>query len=331
MRESPKMKVGEFQMEKIPTKNCTVFDEQWTIKNLKKRLRIVVVRCDENEIEFDLIGIHPGLANTFRRIMISDIPSMAIERVQILNNTSIIPDEVLTHRFGLIPLKADPRLFEFKSDADPAEKDVNTLEFEIKVKCTSVKENTKNSLCAEDIYKNSNVYSSQIKWLPIGDQRQKFKEKDIGPIHPDILIAKMRPSHEIDCKLIAVKGIGRDHAKFSPVVAAFYRLLPEIKIIKEVSGEAAERLQKCFAPGVIEVKKEEGKNIAVVKDARYDTGSRNVLKFPDLKDSVVINRVEDHMIFTIESVGALKPDDIFRESVKYLKDKCLNLLQELNS
>lgn len=41
---------------------------------------------------------------------------MAIEKVHIYNNTSIIQDEVLAHRLGLIPIKADPRLFEYKQD-----------------------------------------------------------------------------------------------------------------------------------------------------------------------------------------------------------------------
>lgn len=39
---------------------------------------------------------------------------MAIETVYILNNTSIIPDEVLSHRLGLIPILADPRKFEYR-------------------------------------------------------------------------------------------------------------------------------------------------------------------------------------------------------------------------
>lgn len=38
---------------------------------------------------------------------------MAIERVYIANNTSIVQDEVLAHRLGLVPIQADPRLFEY--------------------------------------------------------------------------------------------------------------------------------------------------------------------------------------------------------------------------
>lgn len=40
---------------------------------------------------------------------------MAIEKVLMVNNTSVIADEVLAHRLGLIPLNADPRLFEYLS------------------------------------------------------------------------------------------------------------------------------------------------------------------------------------------------------------------------
>jgi DNA-directed RNA polymerase I and III subunit RPAC1 len=40
---------------------------------------------------------------------------MAIEKVYIANNTSVIQDEVLAHRLGLLPIKADPRLFDYKS------------------------------------------------------------------------------------------------------------------------------------------------------------------------------------------------------------------------
>lgn len=91
-------------------------DEKWNFKKFVKNLKIVIVRMDNFELEFDLIGIQPAFANAFRRLMLSEVPSMAIEKVMIKNNTSIIQDEVLAHRMGLIPLKADPRLFEFKPE-----------------------------------------------------------------------------------------------------------------------------------------------------------------------------------------------------------------------
>lgn len=92
----------------------TVFDEPFSIRTFRKKFKIVIIRNDNYELEFDMIGIHPAIANTFRRLMLSDVPSMAIEKVHIQNNTTIIQDEVLAHRLGLIPLKADPRLFEYR-------------------------------------------------------------------------------------------------------------------------------------------------------------------------------------------------------------------------
>lgn len=41
------------------------------------------------------------------------VPTMAIEKVLIANNTSVVQDEVLAHRLGLIPISVDPRLFEY--------------------------------------------------------------------------------------------------------------------------------------------------------------------------------------------------------------------------
>lgn len=277
------------------------------------------------ELEFDLIGCYPSIANAFRRLMLSEVPSMAIEKVYIYNNTSIIQDEVLAHRLGLIPLKADPRLFEYKSEDSEEGTEHDSLEFELKVKCTRRKDAT-DTASFDGLYKNHNIYSGQIKWVPKGKQAALYRETDVGSIHDDILINKMRPGHELDLKLIAVKGLGKDHAKFSPVATAFYRLLPEIHINREVSGEDAILLQSCFSPNVIGI---DENGIAYVKNARYDSCSRNVYRYPHLKDAVTMDRVRDHFIFTIESVGALKPDVIFMEAVKSLKKKCRTLLDEL--
>lgn len=51
---------------------------------------------------------------------------------------------------------------------------------------------------------------------------------------------------------------GKDHAKFSPVATASYRLLPEITLLEPVEGERAERLQRCFLPGVIDLEEQNG-------------------------------------------------------------------------
>ncbi len=74
------------------------------------------------DMEFDLIGVDASVANALRRIMISEVPTMAIENVYMYNNTSVMHDEILAHRLGLIPIFADAREFEIK------QKEGNTLD-----------------------------------------------------------------------------------------------------------------------------------------------------------------------------------------------------------
>lgn len=281
-----------------------------------------------DDLEFDIIGIHPGIANAFRRIMISDIPSMAVEKVIIANNTSVIPDEILAHRLGLVPLKADARQFSFpQGDILTESNEDKILEYELKVRCSSAKGDY-NYLSFDEKYVNHKVYSNQIKWIPKGQQAKKFSEMSVSCVHDDIIICKMRPGHEIDVRLLAVKGIGRDHIKFSPVATATYRLLPVIRINREITGKDALLLQKCFSPGVIGIDQQDK---AYVVNARYDMCSRNVYRYPHLADSVDMARVRDHYIFTVESVGAYKPHEIFIEAVKILKEKCKKFLIEIDS
>ena len=52
--------------------------------------QVVVNSLDENDMEFDLINTDPAIANALRRILIAEVPTMAIERVFFVNNTSII-------------------------------------------------------------------------------------------------------------------------------------------------------------------------------------------------------------------------------------------------
>ena len=105
-REEQKPRVT---LEEYKVKECAndygFSDEHFSIANFKKSMKIIIESKKDFELEFDLIGVTPALANAFRRIMISEVPSMAIEKVYIYNNTSIIQDEILAHRLGLIPLR----------------------------------------------------------------------------------------------------------------------------------------------------------------------------------------------------------------------------------
>jgi len=316
-------------------------DDPWSIEAFKQKLQVKVVKMEKDDMEFDIVGIDFCLANAFRRIMLAEVPSMAVDRVFIYNNTSVIQDEVLAHRLGLIPFKADHRLFEMHKkatdkvkdgDEDPMKVDQDTLVFKLQIKCKKnplYKSQSADSV-GDDMYIDHKVYSRHIEWVPVHDQRNYYKASNIGPIYDDILIAKLRPGQEIDVVMHCVKGIAKDHVKFQAVATASYRLLPEIILKKPVTGEMAHRLKSCFPKGVIKVDSVGGEDVARVANCRRDTCSREVLRHSDLKECVELTRVKDHFIFTVESVGALPPNIIFTEAVDILMQKCQALINEID-
>nr|GMC53409.1 DNA-directed RNA polymerases I and III subunit rpac1 isoform X1 [Ipomoea batatas] len=236
-------------------------DNSLRSEQFRKNFRVEVMKLNEDDIEFDMIGIDAAVANAFRRILIAELPTMAIEKVLIANNTSIIQDEVLAHRLGLIPLKVDPRLFEYMSENDvPNEK--NTIVFSLHARCEKAKK------------ERISVKSSELKWLPNGsefvlatensasssaskpktytsfscsqDSLPEFSNNPIAPKYPDITIARLGAGQEIELEAHAVKGIGKTHAKWSPVATAWYRMLPEVVLLREIEGDEAEQLvEKC--------------------------------------------------------------------------------------
>ena len=79
---------------------------------LKERLNITINKKTPELLEMDLVGIDAASANALRRIIIAEIPTMAFHKVLLYQNTSVIPDELLVHRLGLLPLKVEPNNFE---------------------------------------------------------------------------------------------------------------------------------------------------------------------------------------------------------------------------
>ena len=156
----------------------------------------------------------------------------------------------------------------------------------------------------------------------------------------------------------AVKGIGKDHAKFSPVgelpihyssnqlATASYRLLPTIQILSPIVNDDAEKFVACFPKGVARVTVDgRGVKRAEIVNPRLDTVSREVLRHDEFKDKVRLGRVRNHFICTcpqfrsiltlplvkVESTGILPPDNLFLQSISVLRGKCQKLKSEIEA
>lgn len=127
---------------------------------------------------------------------------------------------MLSHRLGLIPIKVDPRLFQYKKEQDDYN-ERNSLKFKLKVKCERQPKYKDAKLDIimdnpEEYLTNTSgicfivsvwVYASDLVWVPQGMQQETFKS--VAAVYPKILIAKLRENQEIQIEVICEKGIGK--------------------------------------------------------------------------------------------------------------------------
>ena len=330
-------------------------DAAFSLDRFREGFHVDFHQNDALHASFSLVGVDASLANAFRRILIAEIPTLAIENVFIENNTSVIQDEVLAHRLGLIPFRGGKEgIHEFlrwhKKPAPGEDQfagclDHNTVRLELNVTCRVNEEADPRETDPRVAYHNAHVYAGDITFVPEGRQVEYFGGEDaIAPVNPDILVAKMRPGQTINLAMHMHKGIGADHAKFSPVATASYRLLPTIDIKQPILGADAEKFARCFPEGVIGLRKvtkaeaaregsgyegHAGELRAVVEDTMRDTVSRECLRHPEFQGKVALGRRRDHFVFSIESTGQWDSDELFLEAVKHLKVKSKKLEQQV--
>ncbi|VDL19340.1 unnamed protein product [Hymenolepis diminuta] len=299
--------------------------KQWNLGVFMNEFQISISSLTAEEINFELVNVDCTFANAIRRIINDEVPSIAIERVYMRQNTSIIPDEMFAHRLGLVPLNVDPDQLAFCTSGLPETDDLNEFDpkchliFDIKI--SGQPHNPRSS--GDDENSSIHIYSSCLQWVPLPGQEEIFTgSKKPGAVFDTILLGKLNPEDEITARCVAVKGVGMDHAKFSPASAAFYSLFPSIKLKGVIRGELAFNLQKSFAKGVIEVDPQT--QIASVGDSRLDDGSRQYLRDPELKEIVEVSLLPNHLLFTVETStpGARLPESIVMSAIDIMISKC---------
>jgi DNA-directed RNA polymerase subunit D len=152
-----------------------------------------VISKDSQKISIKLKGIPLQYANALRRVCLNGVPVFAIDTVDIIENTSVLPDEGLAHRLGLIPLKTDLSRFNEPSKCD----------------CQS---ESGCSNCKILLILDSDV--SQVTRTVLSSELTS-EDETVKPVSEKIPIIQLAPGQKIKLECYARLGRGTEHAKWN--------------------------------------------------------------------------------------------------------------------
>lgn len=187
----------------------------------------------KDRVNFVLENVDMALANSFRRVMMADIPTVAIDIVEIDSNTSVLPDEFIAHRLGMIPLvsaNCDEAMRYSRECTCESFCQFCAVILELNIRCETTGEHL-------------DVTSNHLEFIPLrnnyddqGDEISKRPENFGYPVGkndpnvPPVLIARIGKGQEIRARCIAKKGIAKEHAKWSPCAAVSFEYDPHNKL-----------------------------------------------------------------------------------------------------
>lgn len=160
-----------------------------------------VVQKQDQRIIIKFNNVPRQYVNAIRRLSISEVPTLAIDDVVILDNSSVMHDEAIAHRLGLIPLRTDLSRFVMPHDCD----------------CKSTLGCSK---CRVLLVLDSEA-SEKTKVVTSGELLSE--DELVKPVSKDVPIIILAPSQKLKFEAYARLGVGKDHAKWQPTSAAIVK------------------------------------------------------------------------------------------------------------
>ncbi|ORY35361.1 DNA-directed RNA polymerase [Naematelia encephala] len=210
--------------------------------------RLMLRNLTDTEATFHLSGVEMGLANSLRRVMVAEVPTVCIDQVLFLQNTTPIPDEMLAHRLGMVPLISTnvARGLRYTRDCECDEGCYYCM-VTLRLKVSNL-----NGISGQFMSVTSDMLEvipspgGPVPQNPYGpppavspDDQDIISNRDpslgqpVGkgnPGIPPILLAKMSRGQEIELLCKAYKGIAKYHAKWSPLSTVAYEYDPYNKL-----------------------------------------------------------------------------------------------------
>jgi DNA-directed RNA polymerase II subunit RPB3 len=176
------------------------------------------LQAGAQNVDFELQNVDLAFANSIRRTILAEVPTMAIDLVEIEANTSVLPDEFICHRLGLIPLVS---------------KNVDDVVYSRDCECDQYCE-----LCSVTLTLHARCTGDEIMKVYARDlvvDNMRANQWVGNPVITDpeglgTVICKLRKGQELRMKCIAKKGIAKEHAKWAPTAAVGFEYDPYNKL-----------------------------------------------------------------------------------------------------
>lgn len=268
-------------------------------------MKIDTRELSERKARLIISDSNPTLANALRRVLIADVPKMAIEDVEFhlgtiagregdeneYESTTPLFDEIIAHRLGLVPIPTDLSLYNYRDDCD-------SCKGEGCPNCTVIYSLNKKGPCT--------VYSGDL--VPVGDNDLKVADEFIP-------IVKLTENQALLIYAIAVLGTANEHAKWQPTSGVGYKYYPDIIIDTEKCDGCGECVSQCPV-NILEEKK--GK--LSVKDVERCKLCNICVELCPRK-AIDVKGSENKFILQYETDGSLSAEEVLKQSLKILVDK----------
>jgi len=270
-------------------------------------LKLEDLEKSEDKLVLVVEGISVEMLNVLRRIMLTEVPVMAIDEVIILKNDSPLYDEIISHRLGLIPLKTDLEVYKLPKECECSGYGCPLCQVSLTCEVT----NTTNA--------SLDIYSGDLK----------SNDPKIVPVNDFIPIVKIDKNDKVIIEAYAVLGLAKDHAKWQAVSNVAFRNYPDIKFdvnaLKDPEEEnnliirmCPEKLFELASNGSLKLKDDYWKYCTLCNSCEKNSGEK-----------ISVSSKEDVYIFTIESDGVLDFDALLKKVFEIYNEKIDEFVTEL--
>jgi len=268
-------------------------------------MHIELIELLPNSVKFVLSNTSLAFANAIRRLALTEVPTLAIEDIYVLKNTSPLFDEFIAHRLGLIPLKYDPNVI--------------SLNFKDECECGGIGCN----LCTVTLTLSKEANGNTSEMVYSGDLISS--QEGVEPVSPNIPIVKLGKGQALELECMAQLGRGKEHAKWQPVSAMGYQEYPEPSIDVEKCANCGDCIEACYR-GVFQYI---NSKVQVSNPLNCNLCGYCVEKCP--VSAIAIEGDSERIIFSFEVNGSMSPSTVLVKAGEILLAKIDEFKNQLES